>query len=161
MAVDKRKQMLKDKVLELLEAALAENESLFLIDFSITPNKRIKIRREGDQGVTLQDCMNISRAIEHSLDREEEDFSLEVASAGATSPIVMARQYKKNIGRKLQVKTPENSYEGELTAATEDTITLEWKAREPKPVGKGKITVKKKQNIAISDVEEAKVVLKF
>ena len=161
MAVDKRKQMLKDKVLELLEAALAENESLFLIDFSITPNNSIKIILDGDQGVTLQDCMNISRAIEHSLDREEEDFSLEVASAGATSPIVMARQYKKNIGRKLTVKTPENSYEGELTAATEDTITLEWKAREPKPVGKGKITVKKKQIIAISDVEEAKVVLKF
>src|SRR5690606_30312790 len=70
--------MLKEKVTALLEAALKENESLFLLDFSISPDHKIKIVLDGDQGVSLQDCMNVSRAIEHNLDREEEDFSLEV-----------------------------------------------------------------------------------
>ncbi len=153
--------MLKDKVTELLEDALEENGSLFLIDFSMTPDNKIKVTLDGDEGVTLQDCMNISRAIEHNLDREDEDFALEVASAGATAPIVLARQYKKNIGRKLEVKLQDKSFEGNLTAVAEDSITLEWKAREPKPVGKGKITVQKKQEIAISDIQEAKVVLKY
>ncbi len=153
--------MLKEKVTTLLEAALEENKSLFLIEFSITSDNKIKVIIDGDTGVTLQDCMNVSRAIEHNLDREEEDFSLEVMSAGATSPMIMARQYKKNIGRELQIRTKEEYFEGALTAVGEDSITIEWTAREPKPVGKGKITVQKKQSIVISDIKEAKVLLKF
>jgi ribosome maturation factor RimP len=153
--------MFKDRVKTLLEEALAEKEDLFLIDFQISQDNKIKVILDGDQGVTLQDCMDVSRGIEHNLDREEEDFSLEVASAGATSPLVIPRQYKKNMGRILEVRTAERNFEGKLIAATEEHITLEWKDREPKPVGKGKITVQKKQEIAISDIQEAKVVLKF
>ena len=153
--------MLKAQVEELLEKALKENEALFLIDFSITSNNTIKIVLDGDEGVNLKDCMAVSRAIEHNLDREEHDFSLEVTSSGAAEPIVMARQYPKNIGRKLVVKTANENFEGDLTEATEETITLEWKAREPKPVGKGKITVQKRKKIAISEIEEAKVKLIF
>ena len=153
--------MFKDRVKTILEEALAEKEDLFLIDFQISQDNKIKVILDGDQGVTLQDCMDVSRGIEHNLDREEEDFSLEVASAGATSPLVIPRQYKKNMGRILEVRTAERNFEGKLIAATEEHITLEWKDREPKPVGKGKITVQKKQEIAISDIQEAKVVLKF
>ncbi len=153
--------MLKDKVTELLNQALEENQSLFLIDFKMSSDNKIKVTLDGDNGVTLKDCMAVSRAIEHNLDREEHDFALEVESAGATTPLVMPRQYKKNIGRILEVRSQDSNFEGKLTAATEDSITLEWKAREPKPVGKGKVTVQKKQVIAISDIQEAKVVLKF
>jgi ribosome maturation factor RimP len=153
--------MLKDKVTELLNQALEENQSLFLIDFKMSSDNKIKVTLDGDDGVTLKDCMAVSRTIEHNLDREEEDFSLEVESAGATTPLVLPRQYKKNIGRILEVRIQDSNFEGKLTAATEDSITLEWKAREPKPVGKGKVTVQKKQEIAISDIQEAKVVLKF
>lgn len=153
--------MWKDKVNTLLENVLNDNKSLFLIDFRIGSDNTIKIVIDGDQGVTLQDCMMVSRAIEHNLDREEVDFSLEVTSAGATEPLTMPRQYHKNIGRKMEVRTSESTYEGNLMAANQDTITLEWKAREPKPIGKGKITVVKKQEIPFSDIVKAKVVLKF
>jgi len=153
--------MFKDKVTELLNKALEENESLFLIDFTIDNGNKIRVILDGDEGVNLSDCMAVSRAIEHNLDREEEDFSLEVTSAGATSPLELPRQYKKNIGRKLEVKTLEETFEGNLTAATDESITLEWKAREPKPIGKGKHTVQKKEEIIFSDIKEAKVVLKF
>ena len=153
--------MLKEKVKELLKQALEENPSLFLIDFKMSSDHKIKVTLDGDNGVTLKDCMAVSRTIEHNLDREEEDFSLEVESAGATTPLVLPRQYKKNIGRILEVRVQDSNFEGKLTVATEDSITLEWKAREPKPVGKGKVTVQKKQEIAISDIQEAKVVLKF
>ncbi|MEX0290438.1 MAG: ribosome assembly cofactor RimP [Flavobacteriaceae bacterium] len=153
--------MFKDKVKELLEEALAQNEALFLIDFSVSPNNMIHIVLDGDQGVSLQDCIKISRAIEHNLDREDTDFSLEVTSAGATSPMLLPRQYQKNIGRKLKVKTGASIVEGNLTEVSEEYIVLAWKAREPKPVGKGKITVQKQQEIAFSEIEEAKVVLKF
>ena len=153
--------MLKEKVTELLNKALEENPSLFLIDFTVGGDNTIKVVIDGDEGVDLKDCMNISRAIEHNLDREEEDFSLEVTSAGATSPLQLPRQYKKNLGRKLKVKTSGQEFEGNLAQVTEAHITLEWKAREPKPVGKGKVMVQKQQDIVFSDIEEAKVVLKF
>ncbi|QXP56113.1 ribosome assembly cofactor RimP [Cellulophaga sp. HaHa_2_95] len=153
--------MFKEKVLGLLEDALKENESLFLIDFTIGPANKINIILDGDTGVNLTDCIAISRSIDQNLDREEEDFSLEVASVGATTPMVMPRQYKKNIGRELEVKTLDGKFEGILTAANDQGITLEWKAREPKPVGKGKVTVQKKQEFSFSDIQEAKVIIKF
>ena len=153
--------MFKDEVKTLLNDAIEEDGNLFLIDFSITADNKINVVLDGDVGVTVQDCMKISRAIEHNLDREEIDFSLEVASAGAASPMVLPRQYKKNIGRKVAVRTEEGTFEGNLTGATENTIVLEWKAREPKPIGKGKVTVQKRKEIDFSDIKEAKVILKF
>ncbi|MFD1161719.1 ribosome assembly cofactor RimP [Hwangdonia seohaensis] len=153
--------MFKNTVTDLLEKALVERPDLFLIDFSIDSSNHIKVIIDGDNGVLVEDCMFISRAIEHNLDREEQDFSLEVMSAGATAPLVHNRQYKKNIKRTLEVRTPSDKIEGILTKATDDTITLEWKVREPKPVGKGKVTVKKEANIAYKDIVEAKVMIKF
>ena len=153
--------MLKEKVRELLNKALEEEESLFLIDFSVSADHRIKVILDGDTGVTVEDCAKISRTIEHNLDREEEDFSLEVASAGATAPIRLPRQYKKNIGRTLSLDTLDGSYQGELTATDDKGIVLEWKVREPKPTGKGKTTVQKSREIPFSEIKEAKVVLKF
>jgi len=153
--------MFKEKVTALLEAGLKENESIFLIDFTLGAGNKINITLDGDHGVTLKDCIAISRAIEHNLDREEDDFSLEVASVGATTPMVMPRQYKKNIGRELEVKTQDAKFEGVLTEADDQGITLEWKSREPKPIGKGKVTVQKKQVIGFSDIQEAKVIIKF
>ena len=153
---------MREKVLQLLDKALEDNPSLFLIDFTITDANQIRITIDGDTGVSVNDCIQISRAIEHNLDREEEDFSLEVMSAGVSQPLQVARQYKKNIGRKLQVKTEEGeSIEGELTQATDNEVTLNWKTREPKPVGKGKHTVIKEAVVPYNNIVEAKVMITF
>ncbi|KJD35145.1 hypothetical protein PW52_10670 [Tamlana sedimentorum] len=153
--------MLRTKALELLEGALLERTDLFLIDFTINTENHIKVIIDGDNGVLVEDCIFVSRAIEHNLDREEEDFSLEVMSAGATAPLVHNRQYKKNLGRTLKVKTASTEIEGELTEANDTEISLNWKVREPKPVGKGKVTVKKEAKIPYQDIKEAKVMIKF
>ena len=153
--------MFKTTVKDLLETALAERLDLFLIEFSINQENHIRVIVDGDNGVLVEDCMFISRAIEHNLDREEQDFSLEVMSAGATAPLTHKRQYKKNLNRTLEVRTTSDKIEGTITEASDDNITLEWKVREPKPVGKGKVTVKKEARIAYQDIVEAKVKIKF
>ncbi|TCK67597.1 ribosome maturation factor RimP [Winogradskyella wandonensis] len=154
--------MLKQKAEKLLQEALDERQDLFLIDMSVGSDNAIKVVIDGDNGVLVEDCMYISRAIEHNLDREEEDFSLEVLSAGAASPLTLPRQYKKNVGRTLEVKTKDDKkIEGKLEAADSNAIQLKWKAREPKPVGKGKVTVTKEATIALEDIKEAKVIIKF
>jgi ribosome maturation factor RimP len=153
--------MFKDTVKNLLDTALIERPDLFLIDFSIGGDNHINIIIDGDNGVLVEDCMFVSRAIEHNIDREEFDFGLEVMSSGATTPLINKRQYKKNLKRDLSVRTTSEKLEGTLTKATETDITLEWKVREPKPVGKGKVTVKKQATIAYEDIVEAKVMIKF
>ena len=152
---------LKQRVEALLEQALAARPDLFLIELKVSPDQSIKVTIDGDRGVNLQDCMDISRAVEHSLDREEFDFSLEVGSAGASAPLHLPRQYGHHIGRTLEVLYGGTKTEGTLLAADASQITLGWKAREPKPVGKGKHTVQKEAVIPFTDIEQAKVVLKF
>jgi ribosome maturation factor RimP len=151
----------RSKVETVLEASLEEEKTLFLISLKIGNDNSIRIILDGDQGVTLKDCMNVSRAIEHNLDREEYDFSLEVASAGVGSPLLNSRQFIKNIGRKLQVDLEDkNPIEGTLTTADDQAFTLEWKQREPKPVGKGKVTVTKQRTLSYADINTAKVLIK-
>ncbi len=154
--------MEEKKVLNLVNEALNENTSLFLISAAISNDNKIKVVVDGDAGVPLKECVRISRHIEHNLDRETEDFSLEVTTAGALEPLIMKRQYKKNIGRTLSVcLNNATKMEGVLTEVKDDTIILNWKAREPKPIGKGKITVVKEASIVIDDIKEAKVKVKF
>ena len=154
--------MLKSKVENLINEALDERPDLFLIDLEVTEDNRIKVVIDGDKGVLVEDCIFMSRAIEHNLDREEEDFALEVLSAGATSPLLFPRQYAKNKGRHLEVKTKDDKkIDGKLAEVNEEGVVLTWKAREPKPVGKGKVTVSKEAEVAFTDIKEAKVKIKF
>ena len=94
---------LRSKIKSLLKQALEENPSLFLIDLKISLENNIKVVLDGDDEVSLIDCIKISRVIEHNLDREVVDFSLEVTSAGVGEPLFNRRQYLKNIGRKLMI----------------------------------------------------------
>ena len=153
--------MLEHKVKDLLEKALKERPDLFLIDLSVLDDNQIRVVIDGDNNVLVEDCMFISRAIEHNLDREEEDFSLEVTSAGASSPLLLKRQYKRNIGRILNVQTSSQEFEGKLTQIDKEGISLTWKTREPKPVGKGKVTVQKQEKISYGEIVKAKVMIKF
>lgn len=153
---------MQEIVERLIAEALEERTDLFLVDLQITPSNQIRIAIDGDKGVSLDDCVLVSRAVEHNLDRESSDFSLEVSSVSITEPIKMQRQYNKNLGRKLRVKTLEgDKIEGNLTEIKETGIVLEWKAREPKPVGKGKHTVEKVQEINFESIKEAKAVITF
>jgi len=155
-------KMEQKKVFDLLNEALEENTSLFLISATISLDNKIKVVVDGDEGVPLSECVRISRKIEHNLDRDKEDFSLEVTTAGASEPLKLKRQYNKNVNRILSVCLNDGTkIEGTLTAVNEETINLSWKAREPKPVGKGKITVKKEASIVFDDIKEAKVKIKF
>lgn len=151
----------RDKVLELLNLGLAAKPELFLIDFSISESQKIMIILDGDYGVTLQDCIDISRAIEHNLDREQHDFSLEVASAGLSTPLKMIRQYRKNLGRVLKVITATQNIEAKLDDVNDSFITLSWTAREPKKIGKGKETVEKSIELPYSEIKEAIVTVTF
>jgi ribosome maturation factor RimP len=151
----------REQVEKLLEEGLSEKPEMFLIDLSISENYKIIVTLDGDKGVNLQDCIDLSRIIENNLDREAHDFELEVASVGVGSPIKLKRQYLKNIGRIVKVKTEKETIEAELVDADEQKIVLSWTAREPKKIGKGKETVQKTIELPYSDIIEAVVTINF
>jgi ribosome maturation factor RimP len=153
--------MIQTAVKDLVDEALALNESLYLIDLSISENNKIQVVVDGDTGVPLSECIRISRNINDNLDREEEDFSLEVTTPDIAHPLKVKRQYIKNLNRILKVKNAEEEFEGTLVAADENKIVLNWKAREPKLIGKGKVTVQKSVTIEYKDIIEAKVKIVF
>ena len=151
----------KEKVCKLLEASLNSRQDLFLIECKVSIDNHISILLDGDEGVNLKSCVEISRQIEHNLDREVHDFSLEVASAGVGSPLQKTRQYLKNMGRKLRVEREAMpTLEGMLIDSNEYGFTLQWKQREPKPIGKGKITVTKSKTLSFNEIISAKVLVK-
>ena len=150
----------KEKVETLVQEALGENPSLFLIDLTVGGDNSIRVLLDGDQGVTLEACMQVSRKVEHNLDREENDFSIEVSSCGVGSSLTIPRQFKKNVSRKLEVTDREDKQvQGTLVEATDTSFTLQWKAREPKPIGKGKVTVTKTREFQYGQYNSAKVIV--
>ena len=151
----------KEKVKSIVDQGLEEFPSLFLIDLNINDANKIIVILDGDAGVQLQDCINISRAIENNLDREEIDFALEVASAGISLPLKLVRQYHKNIGRTLKIKTKSQTIEAKLLNVSEENISVEWNSREPKKIGKGKETILHNENIKYIDILEAIVTITF
>ena len=151
----------KEQVLELINEALVEKPTVFLVDLTISDSNKITVLIDSDTGIILQDCIDLSRSVENKLDREEQDFSLEVASVGVGSVLKLHRQYVKNVGRTLIVKTLSETIEAELVEVSENFIILSWMAREPKKIGKGKETVQKRQEISFSEIKEAVVTVNF
>lgn len=156
------KMTFKEKVKSLLDKALEENTQLFLIDLDFSESNKISVILDGDSGVNLQDCINVNKFLDSGLEAEDVEYSIEVASAGVSSPLKLVRQYKKNIGRTVKVKTiSQGDFEASLSDADEQIATLSWSAREPKEIGKGKVTVQKTITIPYSDIKEAVVIISF
>lgn len=146
----------------LLNDFLQTREDLFLIDLKFSAGDDITVILDGDNGVTVQDCLDASRAIEFNVDREEHDFSLQVMSAGLSEPLATPRQFQKNIGREIEVLLNDSTQtEGELIRADEEKITLVLRYRKPKEVGKGKVDVEEEKEIPYSEIKKALVVIKF
>ena len=146
----------------LLNEFLETRKDLFLIDLKISAGDDITVILDGDHGVSLQDCLDASRAIEFNMDREEHDFSLQVMSAGLSEPLATPRQFNKNMGRDVEVLLNDSSkIEGELSKVDEEKITLILRYRKPKEIGKGKVDVEEEREIPYSEIKKALVVIKF
>jgi ribosome maturation factor RimP len=151
----------QNKVFKLIQEAIDVNKELFLIQQHISPNGDIEVIVDGDNGVALEECIRISRHIEHNLDRESDDFSLIVTTPDITKPISHSRQYYKNMGRTLQLQLETGKLEGTLIEVLPEAIKIEYQTKEPKTIGKGKQTVIKQDIISFDKITKAKVKIVF
>ncbi|MBP5548314.1 MAG: ribosome assembly cofactor RimP [Bacteroidales bacterium] len=140
-------------VLDIIDKKLSGTDK-FLVDLKISSDNRINVAIDGDNGINIDDCIELSRAIENSLDRDAEDFELNVASAGLDSPLKLKRQYKKNVGQDLTVTTFDGeTKEGLLVDADDDRIVLK--------IAGTKKNASEQIEFAYADIKTAKIVIKF
>jgi len=148
--------ILKEKI-EKLAAEFLETTDKFVMNIKVTSGNLIIITIDGDSLVTIEDCINMSRFIEHSRDREEEDFELRVTSYGADSPLIHPRQYKKHIDRELDItKTDDTTLKGKLLEVTDVDILIS-KSKTKKKIEDAETEIR----VLFEEIKEVKIILSF
>jgi ribosome maturation factor RimP len=145
------------KVSKLTEEFLREHDT-FLVDVVVKRGNQISVFIDGDHGVTIETCRELNHFLNENLDRDTEDYDLTVSSAGADRPLKLPRQYKKNIGKALDIITSNGEkISGTVLTADENGIELEIL-----PVKKQKKTQEIiRMSLQFSDIKSAKEVITF
>ena len=151
----------KQKAIEdFVNAQLNGSEDVFLVEVKVIPGNNIKVFLDADNGITIEKCIKVNRALYNQIEESDifpnGDFSLEVSSPGVEEPLKLHRQYKKNMGRTVEVTMNDGTKkEGKLTGVNEDEIIVEEKS------GQGKKAVIKTTNILFNQVKHTKVLVTF
>ena len=148
------------KIKELTEGLLSADPTIFLVRVHIRPINNISVYVDGDQGVTIDKCVKLNRALYKQIVEEgvcpDGEFALEVSSPGVDEPLVLERQYTKNLGRVVEVTDLEGKMiEGKLLSATAEGIEVE----EEKGKGKKKEVIK--HQIPFSSIKSTVVKIIF
>ena len=142
-----------EKIRGIVENALAGSD-LFVVDIRSAPEHEIEILIDSDSSVSIENCAAVSRAIEAGMDRDVEDFGLTVSSAGIGEPLKVFRQYKKLIGRPVEVLFKNGTrITAELRDATPVAITLVWKEMATVAGKRGKKPVERIETCPLSEIK--------
>lgn len=148
------------RVLELVEDRIADRDDLFVVSVRIVNHKIVEILIDGDNGVSIDDCAQISRHVGFHLEEEEvfdNAYRLEVSSPGLDKPLKLLRQYQKNLNREVRVLREDGTtVEGKLVNTSDEEIVLEYKVKV-----KGQKAELKQETISFSDIKETKVLISF
>jgi ribosome maturation factor RimP len=150
-----------EQIKELTQSHLTD-AAHFVVDVVISKHKphKVSVFVDGDNGITIDHCSDLSRALSEDLDKLDlikDNYLLEVGTPGLDQPLKLKRQYVKNIGRGLKVVGKDKSIrQGKLVAATETLVTLETET-----VIKGKKTELKAVEIPYNEIEKAIVMVSF
>ena len=153
--------MITESLIRKLAEEKTNGTAIFVLDVNIRKGNRIMVTLDGDKGVTIDDCVMVSRYVEHQLDRDQEDFELQVSSGGADQPLKIARQYPQHIGRTLTVKLKNGEESGGILRQVEtENIILE---KVPEKTKKKIKIVEEPQNVSIpfAEIKESVIVITF
>ena len=150
----------EQRVKELIEEKIADSSDLFIVSIRMLKSGILEILLDGDNGIAIADCVAVSRHVGFHLEEEnviENAYRLEVSSPGIDSPLLLVRQYEKNVGREVRVKLEDGAkHEGKLVSVTNDAITIEEKVKE-----KGKKAEVKEAVFPYNQIKETKVLISF
>lgn len=139
-----------------------EGTDLFLVDVTVKPENFIEVEIDSENPISIEECEKLTRAIESEFDRDKEDYTLEVGSAGLTSPFKVKRQYMKYIGQEVEV-LPKNGKKlsGLLKAANDENFTVVTKEKVKKLDSKRPVMEEVEHTLGYDEVKQTKYILKF
>ncbi len=150
----------KEKIVKLAEEKLDEEQ--FLVELTISASNAISVVIDGIHGVTISKCVEVSRNIEHNLDREVEDFELQVLSAGLGLPFKVYRQFVKNENLEIEVVANDGvKHSGKMMNVNELGFDLEVNRKEKVEGKKTKQLVTRTLHFSFEEIKEAKNIIKF
>lgn len=153
--------MIDKKVIQNLVEEKLEQD-MFLVDISVSTSNVIRILVDSYEGLTIEKCVKISRHVEHNLDREAEDFELQVSSPGLTESFKVFEQYKKYLNKEVEIVTEsDKKLVGKLISAGDDGISIEIAKREKVDGHKKKQLVITEHNLKYEEIKSAKAVISF
>lgn len=157
------KMIKKDTVHALIEEKLTETPEFYLVDLQINNANKIYIEIDHKTDpISINDCIAFSRQVEHNLDREKEDFELEVTSPGLSVPFKVHQQYLKNKGKEVKVMlNTSKTIEGILEEVTEEGIVITNETKERVEGKKKKIKVNNEFKLPFDEIKETKIIVKF
>lgn len=151
----------KDLLKSVVNNAI-EGTDYFLVDIVIAQNNEITIEVDNTEGVDIDFCVELTHKIESKFDREAEDYSLEVGSAGLTQPFKVLKQYVKNIGNEVEILTKDGrKLHGILISADEDKFVIEMEQKVKKEGEKKKVLVTQQLPFAYDEVKYTKYNIRF
>lgn len=154
--------MIDKKALEAYLERYMEGSDYFPVEVKVNAANEIKVEIDSMQGVDIDYCVELSRAIESEFPRDEEDYELEVGSAGLTSPFKVLKQYEKNIGQEIEVYTDGGKkYTGLLISADPERFVLRIKEKEKPEGAKRPVEVERDIEMKYGEVRKAQIVFKF
>lgn len=146
---------------DFIESQL-EGSNYFLVDVQVKKDNTIEVEIDSDSPVSIEECERLTRAIEAKFDRDKEDYTLEVGSAGITSPFKVIRQYQKYIGQEVEVVAKDGKkYSGMLKAVNDDDFTIVCKEKVKKPESKRPVVEEVSHIFPYKEVKQTKYILKF
>ena len=142
--------------------AFLNDSNCYLVDAEVKPGNRILVEIDSDEAVSVEDCMKLSRFIESELNRDEEDFELEVGSVGLTAPFKTLKQYRKNIGNEVEILTKKGQkLHGILKNATETHFMLTVAKKIKLEGAKKKTETEEDLQFSYDEVKYTKYLIKF
>ena len=151
----------KNVINSLIEERLRGTDN-YLVDISVSSDNKISIEIDNDNGVSIDDCVALSRYIDENFDREKEDFELEVGSSGITSPFKIVRQYLKNIGKDVEVLLKNGiKLTGILKSADESGATMIIEKKVKAEGSKRKVTIEEEQTYKYDEIKYTKYIIRF
>lgn len=150
--------MIDVKLIEnIVEDYLINKPDIFLVDVKVSPKNEIVVELDSFKGLGIDDCIVINKEIESKLDRDIEDYELEVGSAGLTSPLKITKQYEKYRNQPVEVLLKDGKkYEGILKDNDENSFSVEIENKVKLEGAKRKTVVKEVLKFAYEDVKYTK-----
>lgn len=154
--------MIEKKIVESLVEEWLTDKEYFLVDVEVTPDDRIVVEIDHAEGVWIDDCVSLSRFIEDHLDRDEEDYELEVGSAGIGQPFKVEQQYINNIGKQVEVLAADGKKcKGELTGVDGRCFTVKTQEKQTVEGKKRPVLVDVDKTFSMDEVKYCKYVIDF